>query len=70
MAILKDLEYICVSFDKIRSIMHIAILLILHQKLTTYAHAQYRALYIIFLYNFWVELTLLSLVLRLESVTI
>jgi len=49
--------------------MHMAILLILHQKLTTYAYAQYRALYVIFPYNFWVELTLSSLVSRLELVT-
>ena len=68
MVILEDLEYIYVSFDKIRSIVNVAISLILHQKSTTYTYTQYHTLYAIFLYNFWPEFTSLSLVLRPESV--
>ena len=61
MAILEDLEYIYVSFNKIRSIAHVSKSSILGVKLIKYLHARYRGLYVIFLYNFWSELTLSSL---------
>ena len=70
MAILEDLKYIYISFDKIHSIVYMAISLMLYQKSTIYIYTQCRVLYTIFLYNFWPELTLLSFILRPESVAI
>ena len=59
-----------VSLDKMRSIVYMGISLILHQKPTTYLYARCCALYAIFLYNYWLELTSLSLPSTPESVTI